>query len=123
MLGLDGKIIEESDLEDECEVTQISLKKAMYFKQEGYKPFKIYISGSDTMDVKVDMWFYDDKTDQDGFFSFTGFSIGYGGTGPRGLEEFLKMFNIELPDFNPLSCNIKDGPYSFSKYPTGWILK
>ena len=68
------------------------------FNQKGRKPFKISISGSDTADVKTDVWFRDERKNEDRFFSFTGFSIGYGGTGPRGFQEFLRIFDIELPD-------------------------
>ncbi len=120
MLGLDKKIIKESDLEEESGITEISLKRAMYFKQQGWDPFKIYISGSDTVDIKVDVFFRDEKNDEDRFFSFTGFSIGYPGTGPRGFEEFLEIFDIELPDFSPMINDIKKGPYTFDHYEKGW---
>ena len=117
---MNNRIIKESELEEECGVTKISLKRSMYFKQHGWKPFQIQISGKDTADVKVDVFFRDEKNDEDRFFNFTGFSIGYPGTGPKGLEEFFKLFNIELSNFSPLISSIKDGPYCFNKYLEGW---
>ena len=115
-----NKIIKESDLEEECGVTSISLKRVTYFKQQGWKPFKIQIQGSNTADVKTDVWFRDERKNKDIFFSFTGFSIGYGGTGPRGFQEFLNMFDIKLSNFSPIINDIKDGPYYFRKYIDGW---
>ena len=115
-----NKIIKESDLEEEGGVTEISLKRALYFRQNGWKPFKIDISGSNTVDVKVDVFFWDEKKKEDRFFSFTGFSIGYGGAGPKGFEEFLKMFDIKLSRFSPIINSIKDGPFHFRKYTDGW---
>lgn len=42
---------------------------------------------------EVKAYFFREIDHADGVHIFKGFSFGYGGEGPRGLHEFLKMFN------------------------------
>jgi|ETNvirnome_2_300_1030623.scaffolds.fasta_scaffold00778_24 hypothetical protein len=108
-----NKTVFKGNLEDECEVTEVSLKRALWYKQNGFEVDRITVRGSDTADVEVQVIFWHEDKPSD-VFTFTGFSVGYGGTAPVGFKRFLELFEIKWDGFDPIKNSIKNGPYSWS---------
>ena len=74
--------------------TRDSLENARRILDAGY----ILVGGTFTFDTNMASWQTDAVFEWgvDGSkveYTFKGFSFGYHGEGPRGLEEFLKMFH------------------------------
>jgi len=51
--------------------------------------------------AEPDWHFYTILVNSFGAYVYTGFAWGYGGEGPRGLEEVLKRFAFEVPENMP----------------------
>ncbi|HLD91291.1 MAG TPA: hypothetical protein VI911_09800 [Patescibacteria group bacterium] len=77
-------------LEPECGVTSISLRNAETLLWAYGTPAEITLSYHEQAD-----WFRVTVTWTELIHIFTGFSWGYLGTGPHGLEAFFKMVGVE----------------------------
>ena len=76
-------------LQEECGTTSISLENAKIIIAAYGSPRRVELSDDpEEGNTVVAYW-------SNGFhFAFTGFSWGYGGTGPHGLEQFFQMCGI-----------------------------
>jgi hypothetical protein len=70
-------------------IIDVSLENLKKIKAEGLelKEIRIYSPMKTTMGVVCEFEFEDNKV-----YEATGFSIGYGGRGPHGLHEAVRMF-------------------------------
>jgi len=73
-------------------VTTISLHNAHVLIHEYGLPERVELFQDPKDGHLVEMWWSDIHADR-----LTGFSWGYGGEGPRGLEQFFKMLNFSPP--------------------------
>ena len=77
-------------------VTDISLKNLEQLSHEK-KLFGIYIKGNSFSDVETTFTFTDGST-----YTASGFSVGYSGTGPRGLYSAMRFFVPNICDWQKL---------------------
>lgn len=77
------------NLQEECGVTAISLENAAALIKEHGTPRRIDLSDDPEDGNSVTAYWRDGM-----HFKFTGFSWGYGGTGPHGLEQFFQMCGV-----------------------------
>ena len=102
----------EIKLKKEGGVTRISLENLKNILKdvgkESISKVTFHFNRSD--DARLHIEWYDDKTDRAESWDFTGFSAGYGGEGPRGLVDALKMLDISGWDFNKV-VGLKPGRY------------
>jgi hypothetical protein len=76
-------------LQEECGVTSISLENAIQLLEAYGTPRRIDLS-DDPEDGNIVTVYWPNAF----HFKFTGFSWGYGGTGPHGLDQFFQMCGI-----------------------------
>jgi hypothetical protein len=97
-------------LQVECGTTAISLENAdLLIRQYGVPEFIELVMGyrQDNYGVLA-VW---DCT----MHIFTGFSWGYGGEGPRGLQEFFQVCNV-FPGYHAFSIDLKAGEHFVVKH-------
>jgi len=82
-------------------VTAISIDALKKIKDDGAELIGVRILGGTTMDIRC-QFFFEDQTS----YSASGFSIGYGGEGPHGLHEAIKMFCPDNVNFDFWRCPI-----------------
>lgn len=78
-------------------ITEISLASLRSLAEAGYILESIEIGGNNPSDVICSFIFKDH-----GVYTASGFSIGYGGEGPRGLHQAIMIFHPDGidPDFD-----------------------
>jgi len=68
-------------------VTAISIHALKKIKDDGAELIGVRILGETTLDIQCHFFFADQTS-----YSASGFAIGYGGEGPHGLHETIRMF-------------------------------
>jgi len=92
-------------IKEECGVTENSLDNAKMLIKAFGKPIRITLTYVD------DPWEYLVKAEwTNNIFTFSGFSWGYYGEGPRGLFEFLQMCGSKttMSEVAKIANNVKD---------------
>lgn len=82
-------------------ITDISLEALRQFKDKELIAVKVH-GGDNTMDIMCSFIFGDDT-----FYQASGFSVGYGGTGPHGLYRAIQVFHpdaFESFDASQIAC-------------------
>lgn len=84
-------------LEKECGVTRISIRNAAKLRQERGVPDEIRLFEDMREDYVVQaIWYQQENGLFDSDHTFTGFSWGYAGEGPRGLRDFFEMCGVPV---------------------------
>ena len=76
-------------LQEECGTTAISLENAAQLIAENGSPIRLDLADEPEEGNTVTAYWRNGM-----HFKFTGFSWGYGGTGPHGLERLFEMCGI-----------------------------
>lgn len=83
-------------LEAECGATTVSLTNAVKLLPHNGKPDRIVLRMTDVLRYEVDAEWYVPGDFSMRWHTFTGFSWGFRGTGPLGLQGFLSMADLPL---------------------------
>ena len=104
---------EPAELEKECGVTSISLENAFWLLTYLGIPDELALVEEPNEWYVDATWHGDRTTDKTIQHRFSGFSWGYGGSGPHGLKTFLDACNLG-DRINPFSSDV-DG--CWNDYP------
>jgi len=102
------------NLKREVGVTRVSLDNLKKILSKGYKLSKAEFIFKRSDEAVLHAEFIN-KDDEIFTWDFTGFSAGYGGEGPRGLAEALKMLGIRSWDMNTI-VDLKPGNYKVAAF-------
>ncbi len=99
---------------DEDGVTRVSLEALREIAYEGKILEKIEIAGNGPMEIICSFIFKDH-----GVYNASGFSIGYGGEGPNGLYQAIKLFHPDKieDEFSKTAISKLDPDKGWNWYP------